>query len=372
MKILSFFTILTLFLTLVVLITPHEVYSQEDSNEEIRLSPTSGFSMIIVTGRGFVGEITIHWDDNLDLADDDDDNTMLTFPYDVHPDRYTGYFSCMVSVPAQANSDIHTITAKDIFDHVASAQFRVTDPAGPPGPVGPTGPQGKTGSPGQPGKPGTPGEPGVQGLRGIPGPPGVPGSTGEQGPAGHWALWIMSTAALVLSLIAMIVKTSQRRASDEDKDAIAATAYKLRTDKKGKQWLLESHQSEPLASDIHFRVWPERLRPSQREYPSAKALVSLISQDVAKLESIRVDTDLENRGLGSLLLDYIDRWTKAHGIIALYGDLMAAHAPSFEKLEHFFTTQGWTWELFKEDDPRRQAGSVVVGRVEKQLLNSPE
>ena len=96
--------------------------------------------------------------------------------------------------------------------------------------------------------------------------------------------------------------------------------------------------------------------------------MSIISKDVAKIENIKVDSSLENQGIGSLLLAFIERWTLRHGIIALYGDLKNMHSRQIDKLEHFFQGNKWSWELFSEDDTRRQQDPSIVGRVEKHLI----
>jgi len=80
-----------------------------------------------------------------------------------------------------------------------------------------------------------------------------------------------------------------------------------------------------------------------------------------------VDPALENRGIGSLLLEYTERWALRNGIFALYGDLNRKHADHFDKLEHFYRELGWSWELFGPEDSRSLPNSPVIGRVEKQL-----
>ncbi|GAJ03417.1 unnamed protein product [marine sediment metagenome] len=79
MKRLGFLVILILLLSVAtVVVTTGEVYSQGEP--EIYLSPKSGFSTITITGIGFVGYITVYWDDE----------EIPTLPYDLLPEGPSG------------------------------------------------------------------------------------------------------------------------------------------------------------------------------------------------------------------------------------------------------------------------------------------
>ncbi len=369
MKRVVFFIILISFLALVMAVatTHHEVYSQGE--EEIWLDPESGFSTITITGTGFVGYIKVYW--NYDEEEDEEEDALPTVPYKVLPESPQGWFVAIISVPTQAEPGTHTITVRDTLYHKASATFTVIDMTGPEGKrgvqgvsgkPGPRGLQGLTGAQGPRGLKGEQGEPGKTGPRGRQGLPGIPG---EPGPDPGLAPLVTSIAAIILAAIALGLILLRTRPKDEDRRE--APTYYLGTDKEGREWRAEVYQDKPLASDVHFRVWPAGLKPGQRKNPSASALVSIISQDVAKLESIDVDPSLENHGIGSLLLTYIERWAVRNGIIALYGDLNRKHADHFDKLESFYQDHGWSWELFSQDDPHLPPDSPILGRVEKQL-----
>ena len=365
MKRLSFLVILVTFLTLVMAAaTANKVYSQD--NEEIYLDPESGFSTITITGKGFVGYIKVYWDDNLDEEDN-----LPTIPYNVLPESHLGWFSAIISVPTQAEPGKHTVTIKDNFDHEASATFTVIDMTGPQGSIGPQGVRGERGLQGLQGVPGPrgplgpAGPTGPPGGQGLPGEQGLPGMPGESGPSQGLLPLFLSLVAVILAIIALRLVMQQSKAKYGDKKEVP-THY-LGTDKEGRQWQVDVYQDKPLAPDVHFQVWPANLKPGQRKNPSATALVSVISKDVAKLENMEVNLSLENQGIGSLLLRYIERWAVRNGIIALYGDLNRRHADHFDKLEYFYQTNGWTWELFDPDDPRCQPDSPIVGRIEKGL-----
>lgn len=378
MKRLSFLVILISFLTLATMVAAtQKVYSQDEG--EIWLDPESGFSTITITGKGFVGFIKVYWDYKEEEEEEEEyyeeeEDTLPTIPYNVLPESPQGWFSAIITVPTQAKPGKHTITVKDKLYHEASATFTVIDITGPqgkrgvqgpPGELGPLGPQGRPGPQGPRGLPGAEGPPGEPAPAGKPGPPGTPG---EPGPEPGAAPMAISIVAIILATIALGLALLRVRPRDADRKA--TPTYFLGTDKEGRQWRTEVYQDKPLAPDVHFRVWPASLKPSEWKNPSANALVSIISKDVAKLESIEVDPSLENQGIGSLLLTYIERWAVRNGIIALYGDLNRKHADHFDKLEHFYQDHGWNWELFTPDDPRYQPNSSLVGRVEKQLSAS--
>ena len=344
----------------------HEVYSQ--GYEEIWLNPESGFSTITITGKGFVGFIKVYW--NYDEERDEEEDAIPTIPYNVLPESPLGYFSAIISVPTQAEPGKHTVTVKDNFEHVASATFTVIGMTGPKGPRGPQGPYGEPGPPGVAGPLGPRGRPGPEGPPGEPGPPGetgLPGFPGESSPNPSPAPLLTSIAAIIIATIALGLVLLRARPTDDNRKA--APTYYLGTDKYGREWRAEVYQDKPLAPDVHFQVWPANLKPGQRKNPSASALISIISKDIVKLESIDVDPSLENLGIGSLLLTYIERWAVRQDIVALYGDLNRKHTRHFDKLESFCRDHGWNWELFTADDPRYQPDSPIVGRVEKQLFS---
>ncbi len=355
MKRLGFFVILILLLSVAtVVVTTREVHSQAEP--EIYLSPESGFSTITITGTGFVGYITVYWDDE----------EIPTLPYDVLPEGPSGYFVAIITVPEQTEPGNHTIRVEDRYENGASATFEVIDMTRAQAPQGIRGPRGDIGPRGPQGDPGTPAEPGARGLPGPPGRQGPPGPQGERGPSGGPFPLAIGIVAAILALAALGLTLLWARPQDEDR--IAATTHNLGRDKENKQWLVEVYQDRPLATSVHIRAWRAHHRPGPWRKYSAEALLSLISKDVAKIESIQVDPSLENRGIGSLLLAFIERWTVRHGIVALYGDLQNMHASQFDKLEHFFQSNGWNWELFSEDDPRGQPDSPILGRVEKPLI----
>jgi hypothetical protein len=170
----------------------------------IKLSPTSGFSAITISGTGFNGQVTIYWDDV----------EIPTVPSTIYAYEQTT-FTVIISVPTQTEPGLHTITAESASAAgaavvTASARFMVEDMTGPqgtPGPQGPAGtptegsvgPQGEQGIQGIQGIQGEKGDTGLQGPMGSPGPQGEKGDPGPVGTAGT----VLSVVAIVISLIAI-------------------------------------------------------------------------------------------------------------------------------------------------------------------------
>lgn len=193
----SLFVILALLLTLVLVgATGDRVYSQVgDVPASITLSPTSGFSAITVSGVGFYGVVTIHWDNNPTPL-----YTVPTIVY-AYAETQEAWFTAIISVPTQTEPGVHLVTVVDREGNDADAEFTVVDmtgPQGPPGEQGPTGSTGPAGATGPAGEQGPPGEPGPTGERGSQGIQGETGPAGEPGPGGG-----MSIIALVLAIIAL-------------------------------------------------------------------------------------------------------------------------------------------------------------------------
>jgi hypothetical protein len=167
----------------------------------LELSPTSGFSTVTITGRGFLAQneslppIIISWDNQV----------IPTVPSPII-DYWTGEFTAIISVPTQTVTGNHSVKALQQISTgniTGEASFTVIDMRGaqgfsggggggigPPGPAGPQGlpgaqgPSGAQGPAGPAGASGGGGGIGPEGPRGLQGMVGLPGPAGAQGPAG--------------------------------------------------------------------------------------------------------------------------------------------------------------------------------------------
>jgi hypothetical protein len=204
--------------------------------QEITLTPSSGYAVVMVSGSGFYGLVSIYWDGNV--------NPLPTYPTEVWTgtEQDPSAFSALIVVPTPLAVGPHqvTVTGQSATGAplTATATFTVVDmrgPAGPPGPAGPAGPVGPEGPPGATGPAGPAGSSGSDGTgiesaenngdgtftliftdgssfttddlsgptgepgpAGPTGPQGPPGPTGEMGPAGG-----LSIAAIILAVAAL-------------------------------------------------------------------------------------------------------------------------------------------------------------------------
>jgi GNAT superfamily N-acetyltransferase len=113
-----------------------------------------------------------------------------------------------------------------------------------------------------------------------------------------------------------------------------------------------------------FGVWPEG-RVDAHFDSIAMAIISIFNTDKAKLIDFTVRDEYEDHGIGHLLLETAERWAAKEGILYLWGDLSAVDNDHFDKLNHFYTSQGWKWTLFKKNDPRFIKG--LMGIIEKHI-----
>jgi len=153
----------------------------------ISLSPSSGFSTIMISGTDFSSvinnNVTVYWEGN----------SIPTFPSKLVTDY--GEFTAIINVPNQTNPGFYNVTVIDSQGLQASVFFTVVNMTGPEGLKGDTGPQGPEGISG--GK----GDTGDQGIQGIQGEKGDPGPQVEIG----LPLEMSIIFAFILSVIALIL-----------------------------------------------------------------------------------------------------------------------------------------------------------------------
>ncbi len=90
-----------------------------------------------------------------------------------------------------------------------------------------------------------------------------------------------------------------------------------------------------------------------------------MSGNKAYLNDIQVSPQYENKDVGSLLLKFIEAWEINNGVVAIEGDLCRKDEDHFDKLEHFYKKNGWTFTLF--DPITLNSLDVKMGRVYKNL-----
>jgi GNAT superfamily N-acetyltransferase len=137
------------------------------------------------------------------------------------------------------------------------------------------------------------------------------------------------------------------------------------TDKRGRLWSITVQVDKVIGQSIaYFDVWPA-IRTDSCSAPVGEACCSVDQAREAKLDGFRVEYRYQNSGIGSKLLEEVERWAVNAGAVHLYGDLSDIDADHFPELRHFYTKHGWSWCLFGKGDLRLKPGSPFVGLLEK-------
>ena len=142
----------------------------------------------------------------------------------------------------------------------------------------------------------------------------------------------------------------------------------LGVDKHGEPWFVEVSPYDDELSGATFHAWPESLPPDDHPRYLAMAAVTLrhplSRQELlrAKIEDIRIeDNRLENRGVGTLLLRYSEKWCKKMGFRDICGQLSNVDSGHLGKLRHFYSKNGYNFELYRK--PR----GIIIGEISKAL-----
>lgn len=183
------------------------VYTVKTSPASIRLSPSSGLGIIVVTGRDFTIGATV------DILFDG--KKVGTFPETIHVISYADgpRFAAIVAVPTTRQGK-YEVRAVDTTGITATGTFEVpsllgpTPPPGPPGPPTLFKPRPEPGVPGPRGPEGPPGPRGETGSQGPPGPPGPSGLPGPAGPPGPppdmFLVWLGPALGFIAIVIALL------------------------------------------------------------------------------------------------------------------------------------------------------------------------
>lgn len=78
------------------------------------------------------------------------------------------------------------------------------------------------------------------------------------------------------------------------------------------------------------------------------------------------DINWENRGIGKLLISYIEKWARQSGFNTVFG-LLSPH-DDIEKLKHFYSKCGWEIRIFNEDEKITEGQNFYIGKVMKHLV----
>ena len=147
--------------------------------------------------------------------------------------------------------------------------------------------------------------------------------------------------------------------------------YVLGEDKRGLKWHIMV-KDYPVVSSRWLDFVPfirlgtfSETEVKNNASPTEVAYVHPRSETEAFLVYIRVRKEYEDRGIGSLLINLVERWEIERGVTKICGDISIKDKDHFDRLKHFYNKNGWTFELF--DKSKITPGSSSVGRVYKYL-----
>lgn len=83
--------------------------------------------------------------------------------------------------------------------------------------------------------------------------------------------------------------------------------------------------------------------------------------EIGRLVDVRVDSSMENRGVGSMLVKAAIEVSKRRGNLGIDGKIRRVDPDHFDKLKHFYEKLGFDFELF--DAERLDVRSNTVGRI---------
>ena len=130
----------------------------------------------------------------------------------------------------------------------------------------------------------------------------------------------------------------------------------LGTDKVGKTWfvgvqLLSSDSLTPFTA-VNFFVFPNRNYHKRREVTfefGCGVSIRDSSKSCAKIEDLVVPERLENRGIGSLLLSFVEVWLRQQCVREIHGKLNEADSGHYDKLEYFYKKHGYSFDVAKRE-----------------------
>ena len=141
-------------------------------------------------------------------------------------------------------------------------------------------------------------------------------------------------------------------------------------DKTGAQWIVEIDEQFgdndlPLTL-ANFYVLRQGSLPRTVKHQIGHGYLSIKGKNttIAKIEDLEIDSEIENRGIGSSLLRFMENWARDNGVNKLIGDLSGVDAEHIDKLNHFYKKHGYEFQL---DIAKEKTHSILIGKIEKLL-----
>ena len=139
----------------------------------------------------------------------------------------------------------------------------------------------------------------------------------------------------------------------------------LGKDKLGGSWVVFTDICPPAGhlrfTNVTFYVCLTSDGDVDKRIGKAALTIYDTKQSVAKIEDIVVNPSYRGRGIGSLLLDYLERWAIKENVKKLHGELVRVDIDHIGILKRFYKKHGFSFILNKKStlDP------TIIEKVEK-------
>lgn len=139
----------------------------------------------------------------------------------------------------------------------------------------------------------------------------------------------------------------------------------LGKDKFGDSWVIFTDICPPDGplrfTNVTFYVCSTLNEDVDESIGIAALTIHDTEQSIAKIEDIRVDPAYRGRGIGSLLLDYIEQWAIKKNVKRLHGELVRVDIDHIGILRRFYKKHGFSFIPNKKYTP----DPTIIGKVEK-------
>ncbi len=146
-------------------------------------------------------------------------------------------------------------------------------------------------------------------------------------------------------------------------DGIKTTSFSWR-DRTGLNWLFLQDEENDMVSwygrpeGYNYGCWAHVIT-HEIDIDASTGTDRLLK--IGRLIDVQVDSLMENRGVGSMLVKAAIEVSKRRGNLGIDGKISSVDGDHFDKLKHFYEKLGFDFELF--DAEQLDDRSTTVGRV---------
>ena len=142
------------------------------------------------------------------------------------------------------------------------------------------------------------------------------------------------------------------------RDDMRTASFQWR-DKKGCVWVVSRLQQQTM---IHWRAETPLFRGTGEAAVKALEIGSLRPMRIARLMDVVVDDEVQNRGVGSMLIRAAMNDCQRLGSLGIDGEISSVDEDHFPKLKHIYEKLGFSFDLYASD--QFNGRSNTVGEIE--------